>query len=337
MNNQRAFWLATLLCSVAITPFNVRAFDAGSDGSYGALNITTVGTNIVTMPVDGVFRCTTINVATNCTLTFAPNALNTPVYLLAQSNIVINGIIDVSGADGQTNGSVPTIPGPGGFSGGAVGATAGSGQGPGGGLAPPGQTYGEGGSFGTKGFLIGGSNTNSYGNFLLVPIIGGSGGAGIFAFSSPISGGGGGGALLLASSTNILLTGQIRIRGGNGAGNGIYSGGGSGGAVRFVAPIIQISGVIDVSGGINPVLPSACYGGNGRVRIDSPSIVIGATNVIGNGKGTPAAPIVSYGRSLFTGLPSPASPQLYFVSVAGANIVAGTSNNVPLPSGVNGG
>jgi len=71
------------------------------------------------MPPNGIFNCTTITVASNVTLTFVPNSLNTPVYLLAQGDIVINGIIDVSGQNGQTNGGY-SLAGPGGFEGGAA-------------------------------------------------------------------------------------------------------------------------------------------------------------------------------------------------------------------------
>lgn len=337
MKNQRAIWVATLLCSAAMAPFNSRAFDAGSDGSYGALNITTVGTNLVTMPADGVFRCTTINVATNCTLIFAPNALNTPVYLLAQSNIVINGIIAVSGADGQASGAT-SVAGPGGFGGGSFGTAstvaAGAGQGPGGSISNlPANFFQNGASFGTLGY--GGSTgaSTNYGNLLLVPLIGGSGGSGLQGINSyaGASGGAGGGAILLASSTNVTVNGSILARGGNGFYNGfVTSGGGSGGAVRIVSPTVSVLGTINVSGGTNSTIAN-CYGGNGRVRIDTTTSV--SANVIGNGKGTPFAPIVSYGRSLFTGLPSPASPQLYFVTVAGTNILAGTNNYVTLGAG----
>ena len=313
-----------------MAPTPGRAFDSGSDGSYGALNVTTIGTNWVTMPPDGIFRCTTIYVATNCTVKFVTNGLNTPVYLLSQSSIVINGVIDVSGSDGVTNGATPTIPGPGGFGGGAAGFSgilSGNGQGPGGGghnnslAGPPGY----GGSFGS----VAQNGPSIYGNLLLVPAIGGSGGAGMVTatLSAGASGGAGGGAILLASSTSITNNGKIIASGGRGiwiysVGN-YYSGGGSGGAVRIVAPIVAGSGSINVAGGTNTTYPGNYYGGNGRVRVDSTTTA--SVNVVGNAYGSP---VLSYGRSMFA-FP-PALPQLYFANVAGNDISSGNSTNVVL-------
>jgi len=335
MKNQRAIWVASLLCSVAFTPFNSLAFDSGSDGSWGPMNVT-VSTNYV-MPSDGVFRCTSINVATNCTVTFTPNALNTPVYLLAQSNIIVNGIIDVSGADGQTPGTI-SLAGPGGFAGGLAGQQTSApsyGQGPGGGhnyVYYGVVEHGYGGSFGSLGSTGSGTTgSTNYGNPLLVPLIGGSGGGGSGYSSSTnpgASGGAGGGAILLASSTSVNVAGNIVARGGRSVyTGGYYSGGGSGGGVRIVAPTVSVAGSIDVSGGTNSTI--YYYGGNGRVRIDTTSSL--NAKVIGNSQAT--APVVSYGRSFF--IFPPASPQLYFTTVGGTNIQAGTSNSITLPSGTN--
>jgi hypothetical protein len=89
-------------------------FDAGSNGSYGPLNITANTT--LDLPPDGVFHCTTINVSGSATLRFNRNPLNTPVVLLAQGDVTIAGVIDVSGAD--ASGAIPGAGGPGGFDGG---------------------------------------------------------------------------------------------------------------------------------------------------------------------------------------------------------------------------
>jgi len=331
--------MALLLASLATIPITSFAFDAGSDGSYGVINFTnnstTPLTNTLALPVDGIFRCGSINIGTNCYVNFTANALNTPVYLLAQSNIVVAGIIDVSGKPGQTNGSLPTIPGPGGFAGGAGGTPsasipAGSGQGPGGG-APINNGTSTGGAFATAGA----GNSATYGNLLLVPLIGGSGGGGFSGGSTfpAASGGAGGGAIVLASSTSVTMNGGILARGGNNVliiAPYYISGGGSGGGVRIVAPSVSVAGFIDVSGGTNSSSPSGGYGGNGRVRIDTISTV--NAKVIGNGEGG-AIPVVSYGRSLFV-WPF-ASPQLYFLSAAGTTIPAGATNSVAvsLPSG----
>ena len=339
MKNKKAKVIALLLGSLATNPISSFAFDTGSDGSYGPITMSNTAsmplTNTLVLPANGIFNCTSINVGTNCVLNFIPNSLNTPVYLLAQTNIVINGTIDISGQSGTTNGSFSTVPGPGGFGGGAGGTPtanipAGYGQGPGGGYYAN-NVGSEGGTFGSGGY----GNTNIYSNLLLVPLIGGSGGGGCLDYGSPnlgASGGAGGGALLLASSTSVAVNGSILARGGGNVYFGIsgdsFSGGGSGGGVRIVGPAVSVTGSIDVSGGTNTASRYS-YGGNGRVRIDTTSTV--NANVIGNGYA--ASPVVSYGRSLFV-WPF-ASPQLYFLSAAGTTIPAGATNSVAvsLPSG----
>ena len=62
------------------------------------MNITTNTT--LALPTNGIFNCTTITIASGATLKFNPNALNTPVYLLATNDVTINGTIDVSGSLG---------------------------------------------------------------------------------------------------------------------------------------------------------------------------------------------------------------------------------------------
>jgi hypothetical protein len=167
-------------------------FDCGSTGAGGALSIT-VNTTL-NLPPDGILNYTTITVAQGVTLSFNRNALNTPVYLLASGDVLINGTVDVSAAitDCSPN---PGKGGPGGFDGGSGGSVmagqskGGDGLGPGGGKnrinwgsaaygsSPP----------------ISPANTNTYGNLLLVPMMGGSGGAG--SDGSPGVGGAGGGGL----------------------------------------------------------------------------------------------------------------------------------------------
>jgi hypothetical protein len=91
-------------------------FNSGSDGSYGPLAVTNDTT--LPMPPDGIFHCTTINVAAGATLRFNKNALNTPVYLLATGDVVITGAIDVSGTAATNNTRILGRGGPGGFDGG---------------------------------------------------------------------------------------------------------------------------------------------------------------------------------------------------------------------------
>ncbi|HZQ47669.1 MAG TPA: hypothetical protein VFC07_11695, partial [Verrucomicrobiae bacterium] len=110
------------------------SFNYGSDGSYGAMNITQ--NTVLNVPSNGVFNCTTITVGCNVQLNFIPNALNTPVYLLATGDVNIIGRLVVSG--NGSSGGLGGAGGPGGFAGGTGGISgghnqAGDGQGPGGG------------------------------------------------------------------------------------------------------------------------------------------------------------------------------------------------------------
>ena len=303
--------IAALIGGLTLAATSARAFDSGSDGSYGPLNIT--NDTLLPMPPNGIFNCTTITVASNATLTFLPNSLNTPVYLLAQGDIVVGGTIDVSGQIGQLNGAYSAA-GPGGFAGGSAplaGQPAGAGRGPGGGVVGAGYIdSGGGGSFA------------NYGNLLLVPLLGGSGGAGYVYNSAPAaSGGGGGGAILLASSSAARLAGAIRSRGGNGylCGNGLTSGAGSGGGIRVVAPVVSGNGTLDVSTAIAP------YPG-GRIRVDCPPQSISLSLVGG---------ISSVGRSMFVFPPN--NPRLYFVDAAGQAIDPAilSAVNVLLPTSTN--
>jgi hypothetical protein len=243
-----AFLLALILhLSSIILSCSAAPFDCGSNGTNGALNITSDTT--LDLPPDGIFNYTTITVAQGATLKFNRNALNTPAYLLATGDVVINGTIDVSAVPASRLG------GPGGFDGGygtgpIAGGSPSDGQGPGGGKY--GVPYGDYGVFGNGG--PDGVNTRVYGNLLLMPMIGGSSGAG--DINGP-AGGGGGGAILIASNTKIVVAGYVQSLGGY-AENGLH--GGSGGAVRLVAPIVSGGGTLSALGRVRS--------GAGRIRID---------------------------------------------------------------------
>ena len=244
------FALATL-CAPAQTNFT-----SGSNGSYGAMNITADTT--LDLPANGVFHCTTINVDGGRTLRFNRNALNTPVYLLATGDVTINGVIDVSG--GPPTGHLPGPSGPGGFDGGFGGfslASAGDGKGPGAGrngIAERGGGFWQPPPYGHP-------NPAVYGNALLSPLIGGSGGAGLDG--NPGAGGaGGGGAILIASTTRLTVSGTIQSLGGT-----YFYGSGSGGAIRLVSPVVTGSGSLNVPGG-DPGRSDAYNGSAGRIRID---------------------------------------------------------------------
>ncbi len=267
--------LAMLLCANAQAQVN--SGSNGSDGSDGAFNPTTnIVINMADHP-DGIYQYTSVNISSGVTVTFIPNANNTPVVWLVQSNCVINGGLDLSGQSVGTSIAQGGIGGPGGWRGGSGGLSGTSGQGPGGGA------IGEQGQYAAHATLplqwngstyVSYTNgTSIYGNKYLLPLLGGSGGGG--GTNTCISGqggggGGGGGAILIAASQSILLNGNIIAGGGRGARvpcfyTSVLSGGcGSGGSVRLVTSTLTGNGGITVSGGTD----DNKYAGQGRVRID---------------------------------------------------------------------
>jgi hypothetical protein len=92
-----------LLAMVSTMPLHGQnsLFDAGSTGAMGPLKVNE--NTVLNVPPDGVFHFTTINFESGI-LTFNRNTLNTPVYLLAQGEIVINGWIVVSGRSAVQSG-----------------------------------------------------------------------------------------------------------------------------------------------------------------------------------------------------------------------------------------
>jgi len=309
------------LLTLAVASQGQTNFNSGSDGSYGPLNITS-DTNLA-LPANGIFNCTTITVANGATLRFNRNPLNTPVYLLATNDVTINGNIDVSG--GGPNGRVPGAGGPGGFDGGWGGyggtgfggtGVGSDGQGPGGGSHIDGscaRSYPAG--FGTLNTLGYGG---VYGNSLLVPLIGGSGGAGTDG-NPGAGGGGGGGAILVASSTKILLNGSIFSRGADN-----YVGSGSGGAIRLVAPVVTGPGAAATLGGSQNTC--GIRAGNGRSRIDCLD-AYAAKTLHANSS------VSSRGAQMFV-FP-PGQPHLDIIQAAGQSIPLGSPNGVSvvLPKG----
>jgi hypothetical protein len=287
-------------------------FSSGSTGHEGALSITAPGVTLfdpvamnLNPVVPGIFNFTTINVAAGSTLKFTENKYHGAVYFLASGDVLISGILDLTGDDGYPGISfasqrIPNAAGSGGFSGGVGGFgtnPALPGNGPGGGAA------------GTSGQPYGGGGTNTSDQFL-VPIIGGSGGGGYLNNGS--IGGGGGGALLIASSTTITVNGSIVAHGGNNGGNG--GGGGGGGAIRLVSNTIVNGGSADVTGGNGG--PGG-GGGGGLARFESNNL--GGLNVSGpTTRSTPFA----------LNLPSVATPSIKVTSINGMPI---TSNPFSFP------
>ncbi len=233
--------------------------NSGSNGSDGAFNPTTnTVINMADHPT-GIYHYTSVNISNGVTVTFIPNANNTPVVWLVQSNCVVNGTLMLNGSDGSN--AVAGVGGPGGRNGGNGGASAQDGQGPGGGRgATGGERFGGNGSFATNGARLSGyygaclEQPNqaaaglTYGNTFVVPLLGGSGGGGS---SVGYGGGGGGGAIMVAANQFVEINGQILCKGGSSmlSGSRRYGGGGTGGGVRIIAPEIRGAGVISVSGG----------------------------------------------------------------------------------------
>ena len=188
--------------------------NTGSDGSDGPFNPTAANTviNMASHP-DGIYQYTSVNIPANVTVTFTPNANNTPVVWLVQGNVVINGTLAVDGSSAVD--TAEGLGGPGGYRGGG-GPAASSGQGPGGGLFGP---WGGGhASYGALGGVNNGVPPGpTYGNTFLIPLLGGSGGGGTTNNGGGFGGGGGGGALLIAASGVITMSGGIQALGGAGA------------------------------------------------------------------------------------------------------------------------
>ncbi len=302
-------------------------FDSGSNGSLGDLVITNDTT--IVLPADGILHYKSFQVLNESAVGFVKNANNTPVYLLSQGNVLIQGRIYVSGGASQTDRG-PGLGGPGGFDGGRRGVDPlppGDGQGPGGGRAGTHDGSNTQGSAGEGNYInrSGNGSTNIgviYGNAALIPLIGGSGGGG-----TPIyGGGGGGGAILIASNTEIFLDGAsngnhfIDATGGEFGTGGAYNGG-SGGAVKLVAPVIRGGMRINVSNRNGT-------GGPGRIRLD-------AVNFGGAGLNYHSPNLsLSYGSMLATGIEG-TLPRLELVSVAGNSLPVGNvaTGFILLPNG----
>jgi hypothetical protein len=334
--------LMALLSIAALPRALAQGFTSGSDGSYGPMNITSNTT--LQLPPDGIYRCTTINIASSTTLRFLRNALNTPVTLLATGNVIIDGTIDISGAATLGN-FAGGIGGPGGFDGGPGGfftasetLPGGAGQGPGGGKpgnAVNGDPLAAGaGGFGTRAQVwLDSRDGETYGSPLLIPLIGGSGGGGVNG-NKDAGGGGGGGAILIASSTLIRIngTGSILSRGGP----ALTSNGGSGGAVRLVAPRVYGTGTLNVGGSGYCGLDCGQLTGGGRIRIDS-IFRFEPTNAAAHNIGFSFLPanITSVGSAMVVFPPN--SPRLDILAAAGTTIPEGTNGPVfvELPFGAN--
>jgi len=268
----------TFLVALVSVASRAAALDSGSTGALGAL--TPVADVTIPLPPDGVLNYTDVIVPAGVEVTFGRNARNTPVYLLATGDVVIEGTISVAAPHPEPWAPTEradvvgfgTPPGPGGFHGGSQFAT-GGGYGFGHAAGGPGVNDNCNGSAGGSAVSIG---QQGYANPLCprpasvnppVSVFGwrlghgGSGGAGsVYAV-----GGGGGGMLVVASG------GTVRFGTPAGAPGWIVATGyafgssttgvGGGGTVRIVAD--RVEGVGRVFVGFAAGDTSQCAGAAG--------------------------------------------------------------------------
>lgn len=297
-----AFLFGTLILDAPSVRAQGANFSSGSTGADGAF----APTENVTLPAR-TYHFTTINIPQNVTVRFERSTGNPPVILLATGDVIINGVISVSGEDGQANGR-GGYGGPAGFSGGAgaVGTqttrgTAGEGPGGGGGgfaLEPattPTTLLGGGGGYASPGdpgnVTSSAPDGRAYGTPFLQPLYGGSGG--------------GGGGLPVPQDSSFSIVTCYTCGGGNGG--PIYfstqptstsgGGGGGGGAVLIASSTSITLGAnsqIVAKGGAGAVgLGSTANsrggsGAGGAVRIVAPTVVASATAgiFVSGGNGT---------------------------------------------------
>ncbi len=326
-------WLAVgFFATTGLSVLQAQEFDSGSDESDGDLTFVGTGTTILD-PValgidpdgDNVFHFTTVTIPVGHTVRLRTLELGgdgKAVVFLCSGDVEIAGILDLNGDGGHGGGGpfLDSVSGAGGFSGGkgrdgSVGDAADRGNGPGGGDAPAG---------GAGHRTVGGGTTggDAYGNRFLLPLIGGSGGAGGTATgtSNGSGGGAGGGAICIASSTSIAVTGTIRASGG-GAGGGVTfgtaGGGGSPGAIRLVAPAVTGTGSIQLYPGFGA--------GSGRVRIESFQRARGFTGSI-----VPASDVLTEGTPGHV-LPPASAPSVRITSVDRVSVPAQTTGSTATP------
>ena len=235
----------------------IRAAGTGEDSVSGIYFVLIPGASA---PNVGVFASQELRIRSGA---FLHGVGAAALALYSQGDVLIEGTISVAADTLGTFG-----PGPGGYPGANIGATAGFGPGAGQAGSDSGGSYTSGGggaSFGGTGGaggigtdffnpVAGGTSGSTYGNVELVPLVGGSGG-GSGGFTAG-RGGNGGGAVQITSllSITLALGSVIDACGGGGEGTldgnqGAGSGGGSGGSVLLESPVVSISGFIGANGG----------------------------------------------------------------------------------------
>ncbi len=287
-----------LILALALLPVHAQV-NSGSDGHDGAFNPTTnTVINMADHP-DGIYHYTSVNIPAGVTVSFLPNANNSPVVWLVQSDCVIEGVVNVNGQN--SSGANGGLGGSGGYRGGS-------------GVNPP--TFGQ----GPSGGAVGEDGSFSSGNSFLIPLFGGSGGGGNYwAYErAPMGGGGGGGAILIAASNLVRLNGGISANGGVGISYALYSNGnyigsissgsGSGGAVRILSLVFTGNGYVSVS--------------RGRVRIDTFENTFAGNLPTGTSHGFQPIVIPAAGQGV----------QLAIASVAGNSVPANPSSTLANPA-----
>jgi hypothetical protein len=293
---RRALLVGLAAAALGFTPpaaaqqFSSGSICATAPADPACLGDVTYSVNtVVPLPPNGILQYGALTVNTGVTVTFTPNATNTPVFILCSGNVTINGTISVTAPGANTPGGatctgitcdgnfgddgIPGRGGPGGFAGGAgglggsfggaLGRPGATGGGPGGG--GPGnastslQRAGGGGHSLAGAGIAGTFGGAVYGQATLQPLIGGSGGGGGGGGSNFTGGGGGGGggAILVASSGTMTINAAGRIfadgaRGGQSGHNGLTEYIGHGG-----------TGAGGAGGGIRLVAESLA--GNGQI------------------------------------------------------------------------
>lgn len=301
---------------VAMLAHSHAQLNVPSDGSDGALNVTsntTIDLRLATTgawntPGNGngvydpdrwavVFKYSSVTL-TAATLNFINHRSNAPVVWLVQGDVIIdNATIDLRTFD-QFLGFV--VPGPGGYRGGRGLSNPSSPAGSAG-FGPGGATY-LGSEPSDAGYATPGGGAGggiAYGNPQIVPLIGGSGGAGLN--STPFPSGNGGGAILIVASGRIVFSpgSAIRAEGVNISGS---ASNGSGGSVRLVADRLEGDGLILTRlGSESP----------GRVRIEVNHSAFSGQIIGSISVGIPGNPPLIW--------PPNSAPSVRIVQVAGQN------------------
>lgn len=270
-----------------------------------------------------VFKYESVVIRTGATVTFDNHSSGAPVVWLVEGDVTIESgaVLDLEGKYGASGLVQPTEAGPGGFRGGlrkiSTYVVNSGGYGPGGGVYTDGDA-GCAGSYATLGGLPSGLSysPSTYGNVQVLPLIGGSGGAGSRQtyFSN---GGGGGGAILIVAQGTITVDGSITAEGGAAQSRG---GGGSGGAIRLIAEELAGVGTLSAIGGTSP---SGFTGGNGRIRLEANTVGHSWSILPRTSAFAPDVPLLIW--------PPDTAPTVQITSVASSAVPANPTGSTSLP------